>query len=291
MQKHSWYLLSVMILLVSCQTSSNEKGTIEKVWLFSEVNFKEKESGQKKAKPEPYHLILSPESFIDLQKDGTYTSFLGRMDKGKWKVKDDKLILYNALHDIVFDIVSAKNGLLKLYYPARNAEYIFEGFTNNFTRPEDNPFSLVNNQWRFKAKHKESDEEIDARLKNHLLFHQKYFDWGAKEHEEGLYVNRTASPVDIYSNGFQLKQDGQLPYEWANLFYDKIDCRKAYERLYYVVALNKVDWPKSDNDFKKLASAFKQVQQQFANTPRKPLNIDTTELIEKKPFDIPIDYR
>jgi hypothetical protein len=279
MQKFSFRFLFFMLILSSCQTLSDKKRKLDKAWFFAEVDFKEDEElKEEKVKPEPFHLVLSQESFLDLQKDGTYTSYFGVMDKGKWKVKEKQLILFNVRHDIVFDIVSVNKDLLKLYYPARNAEYTFEGFENSFEKPEDNPFAVVNNQWRRKATHKESDEEIDARLKNHLLFHQKYFTWGAKEHKEGLYVNRIASPVTIYSNGFQLKQDGKLPYEWTHLFYDKIDCRKAYERLYYVVALNKVKWPKTDNDFEILASAFAQVRQQFANTPRKPLNMDTTKM-------------
>jgi len=260
-------LTAILIaLLFSCSVKSKKKeARMDKAWFFSEMNLSAEKPA--KYKPDKKDFFLYRESFLDLQEDGSYTSYFGEFDKGKWKIRKKKLILYNIKQDLEFDIVSLTANKLKLYYAPRNTEYVFDGFDNRFASADDNPFSPVYHKWRIKARKKETDEEIDARLKNHLLFQQKYFTWGFKNGDEGLVVNAIPSPVTIYGNGFQLRHEGEQPFEWKDLFYDSLDCRRAYERLYYVFAYNKVNFPKTDNDFELLASAFKQVRQHFELTP------------------------
>lgn len=249
---------SIAVIISSCQ-SNEEK--VKKVWFFSEADFSDENDQILQA--EQNHIILSPESFLDLQKDGTYTSFFGSFVRGEWTLTNDQLVLNSKKNNLEFEIRSAGKNELKLYYPLRKAEYLFEGFKNEFASQNENPFSAVNNKWRLKASKRESDTEISYRLKNHFRFQEKYFAWGNKNELQVLDVNSTASPLKIYSNGFELIHYTQQRYEWKKLFYDSADYKKAFEKIYYIFQTDKINWIKTNNKFKMFASAFQQLQEKI----------------------------
>lgn len=266
-------LSAILAALVTLYACKSDRAAINKVWFFNEANFPEKEADVPSGDGNGTHIILSPESFLDLQKDNTYTSYFGKFDEGKWTVKDKKLILFNQKGELEFGIRSVKNDELKLYYAPRNTEYLFSGFENNFASKEDNPFSAVNNKWRIKAQKKESDEEIAYRLRNHFRFQEKYFSWGTDSDIKVLDVNTTPGPLKIYSNGFELIHYTQQPFEWTNVFYDSTDCRKAFEKVYYIFEYDELDWIKTKDRFKMFASAFKQLQQKIKAASPNPSNV------------------
>ena len=262
MKKSVLFVLTIFVLLFGCK---NDKATINKVWFFNEANFPDDDDDLPLDDPKATHFVLSAESFLDLQQDETYTSYFGKFDQGKWTLKDKKLILFNQKGELQFEIRSVKDDELKLYYAPRNTEYLFGGFENEFASKEDNPFSAENNKWRNKAQKKESDEEIAARLRNHFRFQEKYFAWGSASDIKVLDVNTTPSPLKIYSNGFELIHHTQQRPEWKNIFYDSTDCRKAFEKIYYIFEYDELDWIKTKDRFKMFASAFRQLQQKTAH--------------------------
>jgi hypothetical protein len=204
---------------------------------------------------------LSPANFLDLQQDGSYAGYLNHYETGKWLVKEEKLILVNRrkeLHEL--HILRLNKKKLVCTDEARKILYHFSGHPNEFTSPAQNPFSIGNNQWRLKAKHKESDAELNARMKNHFSFWEKYFAWGYQNHLGYLDVRSTAGPLKIYRNGFQLEYYDNLLPEWKAVFYDTADCRIAFENLHYKMYEKEIKWPKTDNRFERFVSAFQQLQ-------------------------------
>jgi len=149
----------------------------------------------------------------------------------------------------------------------KRAVYRFSGLPNDFTATAQNPFSVENNQWRIKAKHKESDSELRARLKNHFSFWEKYFAWGLTGKIDYLDIRSTPSLLKMYGNGFQLEYYENLFPEWKNSFYDTADCRIAYEHLYYKMYEKNIKWPDTKNRFERFVAAFHQLQGWMDESP------------------------
>jgi hypothetical protein len=201
-------------------------------------------------------------NFIDLQPDSTFTCFFPFYNYGRWVVKDNELLLIdherrplelsiNKISDEELICTDIKNKVL----------YHFTGFKNSFASIANNPFSRQNNKWRLKAEHKESDQELGDRLKNHFRYWEKFFAWGKKTDIRMLDYSQTPGPLKMYGNGFGVQYpDDQLP-EWKNVFYDTSDCRKSYEKVYYLLVQHKVKWPETDNKWERMESAFKHAQE------------------------------
>jgi hypothetical protein len=200
--------------------------------------------------------------FINLQPDSTYTSYLMGYDYGRWYYKDSLLILVNHNKrplELVVNKVDDEE--LVCTDKMQNILYRFFGYPNKFTSNAQNPFSLENNQWRMKASHKESDVEITARLSNHFKYWEKYFAWGEQTNINTLDYTSTPGPFKLYGNGFALEYlDKQVP-QWKESFYDTTDCRKAYEKLYYLMVEKDIQWPKTTDRCKRFVSAFQQLQE------------------------------
>jgi hypothetical protein len=200
-------------------------------------------------------------NFIDLQPDSTFTCFFPLYNYGRWVIKDNELVLIDHDRNPLELVINVVNDQELICTDIRNKIlYHFNGFNNSFKSAADNPFSRQNNQWRLKAEHKESEQELTARIRNHFRYWEKYFAWGKTTNISSLDYSETPGPLKMYGNGFGVQYlDYQLP-EWKNVFYDTTDCRKAYESVYYLLARHKVKWPEADNTWERMESAFKQAQ-------------------------------
>ncbi|HEU0109957.1 MAG TPA: hypothetical protein VFQ73_03730 [Flavisolibacter sp.] len=251
-------LIFISVLLISC---AEKKDPLAKVWLYNEDQTKEQviENAQSYGATKDHNLTAA--NFIDLQEDGTFTSYLGTFEKGKWFFKNNNLILVNEQRERVEFLVNKITGKeLVCSNKMKKTVYRFNGEPNTFSTPSQNPFSAQNNQWRIKPMHKESDAELRARMKNHFGFWEKYFAWGLSEKVDYLDVRSTATPLKIYGNGFELQYYEYLFPEWKNNFYDTADCRLAYENLYYKMYEKSIQWPDTKNRYERFVSAFNQLQ-------------------------------
>jgi hypothetical protein len=257
------YILPLLfILFISC---SQPQGKIDKAWIFQKAEYPD-ENAQTNYTAEVINpMKLSTESFLNLQADGKYTSFLGEFDQGEWELKDQKLILkpISGWKLIPFDVQELKNGKLVLYYEPRAALYTFEGAENTFESGLDDPFSYSNNKWRMKPDRPESDAEILQRLKNHFRFYEKYFAWGHNSGQTVLNINGRASPFRFYGNGLQLVHYTNQPYEWKMLFYDTSDVKRAYLKVYDLFRRENFNWKESNDRFRMFESVFREMQKKI----------------------------
>lgn len=272
------YWLLFPLIFISCKPK--EKPSFEKAWFYNDdVSEKDQlENIYKYGGSMEYGFTAA--SFLNLQPDGKFTSYFSAFDYGDWKLQDSTLVLTDHNRGkLLLNVKKLNTRQMVCINKSNQKVYRFNGFNNQFTSDAESPFSISNNMWRVKAGHKESDDEIRARLKNHFKWWEKYFSWGLDNKMQVLDIRSTASVLDMYANGFELKYfDQQFP-EWKNVFYDTANCWRAYEMVYYLMYKKNINWPKTENRFEGFVSAFKQLQQWMDIDPKTYLpSKDSTSL-------------
>jgi hypothetical protein len=203
---------------------------------------------------------LSIVSFLDLRPDGSYTQDFGRFDYGSWNLQDRRLYLTNQRRTTyVYLVLDQTQVELDLRLDSGRTGH-FRAHLMSSGSPEKDPFSLANNQWRIPATHKETDAEIRRRLFNHCRFWETFFQWVDDRDESVVDVSAFPSPLKVYGNGFGLKRYDDLPPVWKACFFDEEDCHKADTLIKHMFRRNKINWPDTNDDFKKLISGFQQLQ-------------------------------
>lgn len=238
----------ILLLLTGCL---HRKSSLAKVWFFTLYTGNLNDSAY----------TLTPASFLNLQKGGSYTSDFGTFEYGTWTRNKDTLHLSNGEHkttDIIIDYFSPPE--MRIHADGM-ASASFESQPSSFTTSSENPFSKENNLWRVHATRKESDEEINKRLQNHLRFWELYFSWALNSGINSIDVRSTPTLIKIYGNGFALKPFTDLPPKWKSYFYDDADCRKANAMIKTVFDKHDIAWAHTDNKYKLFISAFQQLQQ------------------------------
>jgi len=207
-----------------------------------------------------HNSTLNPTSFLNLQKDGLYTKDFGTFEYGRWIKKNDQLWLTDSKNTTsIMQIKYASAKDLQLI-TGKNIIACFEA-QPSFSESNVDPFTLDNNKWRVRATHKESEQEIKERLRNHCKFWEAYFKWAMENEIEYVDVRSTPTPIKIYGNGFTLKDFAELPEAWRSYFYDIEDCKVANNLLYEIFQFKNISWPHTDNKYKMFLSAFQQMQQ------------------------------
>jgi hypothetical protein len=209
----------------------------------------------------PIDTNLGFASFLEMLPDGSYTSDLDRFDYGKWNFKDGRLYLSTQRRKTyVYTVLTlSKEELIVKLDSGREGHFHTHKMPSG--GPENDPFSIVNNQWRMQAKHKESDADIRRRLLNHCRFWECFFTWVDDKDEGVVDVASFPTPMKIYGNGFGLKHYDNLPPVWKSYFFDEEDCHKADTMIKHTFRRNDIKWPETTDDYKKLISGFQQLQQ------------------------------
>lgn len=275
------YALLIAAFLFSCISSNKGKASLEKIWIFDEDRVRSGNTDDLKYGNLEYNFTSA--SFLNLQKDGNFTSNFTAFDHGTWQLQDSTLVLINQKNiRLPLDIKQLRPSTLICVNKRNNRVYRFIGYTPSYTSDDESPFSIASNQWRIKARKKETDVEIAARLKNHFKFWEKYFQWGLDTKLEVLDITSTPSVLDMYANGFKLRYFDEQSPDWQNIFYDSANCWRAYEMVYYQMYEKKINWPKTENRFETFVSAFKQLQQWMDTDPKTYLPDSTNKAAIKK---------
>jgi hypothetical protein len=253
--------LFLLIILASCSRGSN---ALVRSWIYDDELERQEEIDNMLEYGGTKDDQLNGANFIDLQENGSFTSFLSLFDSGKWHYQDSSLILVDYHKNILeLDVKKVNAKELVCFDRERRKVYRFNGYNNHFSSEIENPFSPANNQWRIRANHHESDKEITERLKNHFRFWEKYFSWANSRKIKILDVTGTPSLLEIFGNGYRMVYYSEQEPRWKHNFFDTTDSWKAYEKAYYVLATKRVKWPGTTNRFTELAEAFRQMQTWF----------------------------
>ena len=240
----------LLLLTGACRQPANPSG---QVWFFTHS------SGKNAADEDG----LTPANFIDLEKDGNYTSDFGQFDYGTWVYSEGQLLLTGQHNKKSVLPVVYLTGREMQVGPAKGPLDNFESQPGQFSSPEENPFSRQNNAWRIKASSKETDTQLKKRITNHCRFWELYFTWAFNNTIQYIDVRSTPTPIKIYGNGFGLIPFEELPATWKNYFYDDADCAAANTLLKKVFDSKSIAWPHTENKYKMFISAFQQMQHQL----------------------------
>lgn len=256
------FLCCSLFFLAACSNQEKEGGVghIHKTWIFESV-------------PNQYVTTTAAQwgemaselryMFLDLKKDGSFTGLFETFMSGEWILHDETLTLIDKERG-AFNVTIKLLNKDRLFFVDNQTDLVFafRGFDNSFHLPDSiNPFSFETNRWRIKPDHRESDEEITARLKAHFKFWECYLDWGIKTNQPFVLLTCLPTPFHIYSVGFGLRAlKDQFP-DWKNCFFDMTDVRRAHERLRYLMFYNKIRWPEEGNNIELLKAGFHQLQE------------------------------
>jgi hypothetical protein len=239
--------------VISCRSNIQ---SLNKTWFFAFYT-----SSGENVLPNP---PLNPENFIDLQKDGNYTSYISGFDYGTWKKEVNGIQLVNQKGDKKFlKVISLEDGEMTLHLSAilkDGPHHVFTGIPNTNINEANNPFSKQNNRWRIRPSAPETSEQIKDRLVNHFRFWEKYFEWAVANDLKTLGIGSMNSPLKIYGNGIALIPYNELPDVWKRNFFDEGDSQIAWDKLKKMMDTKNVAWPKTDNRFKFFISGFQQLQ-------------------------------
>lgn len=258
MKSHSLpFLIGLAILTPGCRFDVGDNDTdkaLSKVWMYQPGT----------SKNDAIDSLLSYTNFLELRPDGEFSSYLGKFATGRWSFEPEKQKLQLALEGgRILDIPVGKDdsGRLILKLPAlaipRFSPYPIPG---GIFHPDD-PFAPANNQWRVPARTRENRRQLLQRLESHCHFWVAYFKWADDNEVELQDLRSIPSPIKIYGNGFGLTHFKDEPHRWTANFYDSTDARNAYDLLRGVFARNDIRWPKTDNDYKRFAGGFLQVEE------------------------------
>lgn len=100
-----------------------------------------------------------------------------------------------------------------------------------YDAPEQNAFHPSNNRWRLKPSAPETDEQLRARLKNHLHHMGLILEAGLRHQLKTVSFRASPSCLHQYNSAVGMEKEANLTAEWFACFYDKNDAKKAYKML------------------------------------------------------------
>lgn len=169
--------------------------------------------------------------------DGKFTEVAGQVYRlGNWSKSADGKEISIAIGNTTPEKFSVKyldSDSMAIEVPHKNGTKIY-GFKSdgaNYEQPEQNPFHPKNNVWRNPPEASETDEQLRARLKNHL-HHLTLILEGAISHDLKVVSFRASpSPLNQFNGGVGILKDSDLPEAWINCFFNRADALKASRLL------------------------------------------------------------
>jgi uncharacterized membrane-anchored protein len=178
------------------------------------------------------------------------------MDYGTWTFDDAaKTITLNYKVEKgkdVYKIAALAADELKLVNKSVNSSTVlkFTGLGKSFTDPANDPYYISNNQWRIKPSKKETDAEIQQRLKDNLHFFILFYRNAIAKNATTASTWGLPSCLKFYGGGIYITKKAELHDAWINCFYNKEQAMKAYDIMDKVMSMKYV-WPKDEPNWMK----------------------------------------
>ncbi len=178
------------------------------------------------------------------------------MDYGTWTFDEaGKTITLNNTVDKTKDeykIAALAADELKLVNKTANTSTVlkFIGLGKNFTDPANDPYHISNNQWRIKPAKKETDAEIQQRLKDNLHFFVLFYRNAIAKNASNASTWGLPACLKFYGGGIYITKKEELQEAWIKCFYNKEQAMKAYDIMDKVISM-KYTWPKGEPNWMK----------------------------------------
>lgn len=173
-------------------------------------------------------------SFFD---DGTYTQVKGNGEyiTGKWTEEEDGAIRLKSANGKITDFTISIQELpkgrqqLTLGQPGNATTLQLLQEAKPLANATQDPFHPVNNQWRIKAQHQETDQEISKRMANYIKHFATILKAATTRKQEVVYFDFSLGPVKVYNSGIGIHSYSLMPASWKAPFYNEADALTAYQ--------------------------------------------------------------
>lgn len=106
------------------------------------------------------------------------------------------------------------------------------------------------NTWREKPRQKESQQQIETRVLNHVQYLVGYFNLVEEKEQTYFETALLQTPFRFHSNGISLPQDFEEENKWVSCFYDKEDAKTGAKML--IKSLRSIEtYPASEESYTK----------------------------------------
>ncbi|MBC7777214.1 MAG: hypothetical protein H7246_17410 [Phycisphaerae bacterium] len=117
---------------------------------------------------------------------------------------------------------------------------------------EADPFHMANNQWRVTPKQAETDEQLRARLRNHIQHYIALLEASLEREQNVVSPKYSPSIIQIYNGGIGIREKEAWDEAFMHCFYNQQDAQKGVDL--YTKVLDKGlslgagtgDWVKDD---------------------------------------------
>lgn len=127
-----------------------------------------------------------------------------------------------------------------------NLKFIAAG--KRFKEPKDEPFHIINNQWRIRPGGKETDMAIRERLKANLHFFILFYRDAIAKNSRHVSFWGLPSCLKWYAGGIYIVKKESLNPVWIECFYNRDQAMKAYAIMDEVMNM-KYTWPKDQRNW------------------------------------------
>jgi hypothetical protein len=178
------------------------------------------------------------------------------MEYGKWEYNDDRKIItlnYSGENGKdMYKIAALAPDELDLLNIGINTSTILKFISSGkrLKKLDDDPYYIGNNYWRIKPNKRESDADIQKRLKGNLHFFVLFYKDAIAKKSETVSFWGLPSCLKWYSGGIYLEKKEDLNEFWINCFYNKDQAMKAYGMMDKLLQL-KYTWPKGETNWVK----------------------------------------
>jgi len=262
MKKEAWLIL---LVLVCAGCINSPKNTLPGRWNFEAVRMPNiaglldsvKEDNEQP--PETMRHFFLDYKLI-LRKDHTYDMvFLKKYTHGKWSFDEDLRtlsLLDESAHSyplrLQVDTVTSSSLELKMgkdvlsrlvpdyihgmegtSFFRQKGTFIFylSADKESYDHPNEDPYSKENNMWRIRPAKPENDEELAARLVNHMQFCRLIMQDAVDRDKDYVSFNWLRTPLVISKHDITLRDYAKVRDAWDENFYDTLQAQKGYKLL------------------------------------------------------------
>src|SRR4051812_38189914 len=129
-----------LLLVIFFQSCSGGGSALVRTWIYNDELERQDEIDNMLVYGGTKDDNLTGSNFIDLQENGTFTSYLAQFDSGKWHFRDSTLILVDYHKKLLELEIKKVNGReLICMDRGKRKIYRFTGYKNNFLSDSINP--------------------------------------------------------------------------------------------------------------------------------------------------------
>lgn len=96
---------------------------------------------------------------------------------------------------------------------------------------KDNPYHPLYNEWRIKPGRPEDEAALKTRLRQNMLFYEKYFQDHIDRDAASISFEGVPSCLKWFQGGITIQPEKKLDLNWIECFYSKADALKARDIL------------------------------------------------------------